>query len=124
MEPSRKVQDKIIVDRDWAHAGISSIAGRHLLSEFGSYIDELMSGKVVTITDARTDARVEQSTLAKLNILAQINVPVVEHGKTVAIFFAHSTVPREWATEEVEFIRDVAERTRLARPASQRPNSK
>ena len=109
-----ETQDKVIVDRDWTLADISSVVGVHVLSEFGPYINELMSGRVVTITNSEADSRVDKSTLVKLRILAQINVPVVEHGKTVAIFFAHSAAPREWDPAEVEFIRDVADRTRLA----------
>ena len=106
--------DRVVVDRDWTQKDIASIAGNHVLSDFGEYIADLMSGAVVTITNAESDARVIKTSLTRLSILAQINVPVVEHGRTVAIFFAHCSVPRDWEPAEVEFIRDVAERTRLA----------
>ena len=104
----------LLVERDWMIPGVASIAGEHLLSRFGSYVGELLSGKTVVIDDSLKDARVDQAALAALQVYAQINLPVVEQGRTVAIFFAHSNVAREWDPAEVEFIREVAERTRLA----------
>ena len=105
---------EVIVERDWTSPGIASITGEHMLSRFGSYISELMSGRTVVIEDSLNDARVDQAALSTLQIHAQINLPVVEQGRTVAIFFAHSSAARVWDAGEVDFIREVAERTRLA----------
>jgi PAS domain S-box-containing protein len=105
---------QILVEQDWVSPGVASIAGEDLLSGFGSYVTDLLIGKTVVIDDALTDKRVNQAAFASLGIYAQINVPVVEQGQTVAVFFVHSNVARPWDPAEVEFIRDVAERTRLA----------
>ncbi len=41
-----------------------------------------------------------------------VNVPLVEHGSLVAIFFIHYDQPHAWAEEDVAFVRSVADRTR------------
>jgi len=45
---------------------------------------------------------------------ALINVPLIEHGRLVAIFFVVDTKPRQWTAETLSFVRNVAERTRAA----------
>jgi PAS domain-containing protein len=41
-------------------------------------------------------------------------VPVIEAGQAVAQMFVHSAAPRAWTQDEVAFVRNVAERTRVA----------
>ncbi len=38
----------------------------------------------------------------------------MEHGRIVALFFLHDRQPRDWRTDKLAFVRDVAERTRAA----------
>src|SRR5207253_2653683 len=43
-----------------------------------------------------------------------INMPVTEQGGFVALLFLNHHAPREWPTEDLALIRDVADRTRTA----------
>jgi PAS domain S-box-containing protein len=106
--------DSVNILRDWTDDAVASIEGEHRLRHFGPYIDELMRGECVVCNDVASDARAESAVLEALQIRAQINVPVVELGRVIAIFFVHSTVPREWQTDEVDFVREVAHRTQQA----------
>jgi PAS domain S-box-containing protein len=107
-------EDKVVVASDWTAPGIQSIVGDHVLSQFGPYVDDLMQGRCVVISDVETDRRAATDPLVALQIRGQINMPVAEHGNTVAIFFVHSAAARKWDAAEIDFIRDVAERTQSA----------
>ena len=46
-----------------------------------------------------------------IQIGAVINVPIIEAGRLSALFFIHSDVPRTWTREDLNFVREVADRT-------------
>jgi signal transduction histidine kinase/CheY-like chemotaxis protein len=45
---------------------------------------------------------------------AFVNVPILEQGRLAAVFFVNVSKTREWSQEDLEFIREAAERTRTA----------
>ncbi len=45
---------------------------------------------------------------------AFVNVPVVEQGHLVAVMFVNHAEQRDWSAEESDFVREVANRTRMA----------
>ncbi len=106
----------LMVNGDWTTPGTVSVAGRHHLPSYGSYLDELLRGDTVSISDTQTDPRTRDTaaTLGKFGVRALINVPIIEQGRTVALIFVNASMPREWTAEEAAFAREVAERTRGA----------
>ena len=106
----------IAIERDWTMPGSTSVAGVHRFSNFGSYIEELLRGIVVQIADVETDPRsaAKVDSFRAIGVRALMDVPVLEHGQPVAQMFVHSRTPRVWTDEEAVFVRDFAERTRVA----------
>ena len=98
------------VPSDWTAPGILSVAGRHRLADYGRLADDLRAGRV--IEDVTTDPRTagDPSALLRLNVRSLVNIVVLEHGRPVAIFFAHFDRPTAWPPETMAFLRNVADR--------------
>jgi PAS domain S-box-containing protein len=110
------VREMITIDRDWNAEGITSLAGVLRFRDYGSYIENLKRGEDVIIPDARLDARTRDGAEALEAISAQavVNMPLTEHGGLVALLYLNHATAREWPEDELAFIREVAERTRVA----------
>ncbi|WP_162851131.1 response regulator [Panacagrimonas perspica] len=99
---------------DWTAAGAPSLVGAHWLPHYGTPLDVLRRGDDVVFDD------VDATGLHSLNAAAcravgarsGVNVPVMEAGRFVAMFFVVAPLPRSWSRLELDFIRNVAERTR------------
>ncbi|WP_165491123.1 PAS domain S-box protein [Lichenihabitans psoromatis] len=106
----------ITIFRDWAKPNVASVAGTHSFRTFGSFVDDLKRGSTVVIDNTNEDDRTSGRTAAfeSIEVRAFINLPVIEHGKFVAMFFLHDTQPRHWTEEQLAFARNVADRTRAA----------
>ena len=91
----------------------ASTIGRHHMPAFGSYFEDLCRGKPVVVPDVRTDARTNAASLGQINIAALLNMPLMEQGRVVAMLYVNASASRTWTIEEVGFVRDVLERTRL-----------
>ncbi len=104
------------IERDWTAPGVGSVAGRHRFADYGDLRTGLERGEAVVIRDVTTDPRTaaDPGRLLGVGARALINVPVMEHGRVVALFFLHDRQPRDWRTDKLAFVRDVAERTRAA----------
>ncbi|HEY4213750.1 MAG TPA: response regulator [Steroidobacteraceae bacterium] len=108
--------ETMATERDWNAPGSRSLAGVLNLRGHGTHIDELKRGETVVCADVESDARTA-ATAAQLEALdarSFINVPVIEDGVFVALLYLTDDQPRIWTGEELSFIRDVAERTRIA----------
>lgn len=97
---------------DWTAPGIPSIAGRHRFADYGPISDDLRRGEPLVIADVRTDPRTRDAPQAMLDlgIVALVNMPVLDRGRTVAIFIVQDDKPHPWAAETLGFLRNVAER--------------
>jgi PAS domain S-box-containing protein len=119
------VAETITVLHHWSAPGYASLAGTLNFRDYGVYLEDIRRGKAVAISDIEEDPRTAGKVRAfeAIGVRAFLDVPVVEAGRTVAQFFVHSAVPRAWTDEEMSFVRDFAERTRVAiarREAEQR----
>ncbi|WP_238296716.1 PAS domain S-box protein, partial [Methylobacterium soli] len=108
--------EHVVIERDWTAPGVASIAGRHRFDDYGRVRAGLEQGREVIIRDVTTDPRTaaDPGALIAVGARALINVPVMEHGRLVALFFLHDRQVRDWRTDKLAFIRDIAERTRAA----------
>lgn len=109
--------ETIAISRDWNAPGVTSLAGSLRFRDYGSYIEDLKRGETVVFGDARVDPRTRDAAPALEAIAARavINMPLREHGETVALFYANHAAPRVWLDDELSFLRDVGERTLAAR---------
>ena len=108
--------ETITIERDWNAPGVSSLAGVLQFRDYGSYIDDLKAGRTVAISDAFADPRTAATAAALVAIKARsfVNLPVREHGGFVALLYLTQETKRDWPEDELDFVRDVAERTRTA----------
>ena len=105
-----------IIADDWRAGTLPSAAGPHAFREYGSHLEDIVAGREVIVADVTTDPRTRDTASISVSrgIRSAINVPVIEDGRPVALFFVLDAVSRDWTTAEVEFIREVAGRTRNA----------
>ncbi|MBJ6123475.1 PAS domain S-box protein [Sphingomonas sp. BT553] len=108
--------DLVVIERDWAPDPAHAIAGTHSMRDYGSHMDDLLANRVVVINDVRLDPRTAANISAyhAIGAAALINAPVVEQGRLAALFCVLSDQVRRWSDDEIAFVREVAERTRVA----------
>ena len=106
--------DEFIIRHSYAN-GVLPFAGRGPVSLFGAAIvEEFRRGEGVTVDDVRTDPRLtehERSALLSTEIAAFAGVMMMKGELWVGAFGVHSATPRLWTRQEIDLIRDVAERT-------------
>jgi PAS domain S-box-containing protein len=109
-------RETILIERDWTAPAISSLAGAYWFRDYGSYIDDLKAGRAVVIEDTAHDPRTQAAAAAweALDVRSLINLPIFEQGKFVALFLVQRSRPGVWPPEEIDFIRNVADRIRVA----------
>jgi len=108
--------ETIVITRDWNAPGIQSLAGLLHFRDYGSYIEDLKRGETVVCEDAENDPRVgdRAKALEAISARALVNMPVTERDGVVALLYLNNAAPREWSSQDLELIREVAERTRTA----------
>ncbi|KQM67667.1 histidine kinase [Sphingomonas sp. Leaf17] len=108
--------ETITIVRDWTAAGITPLSGTFALHKFGSYVEDMKRGEEVCIADVRDDerTRAKADALEAVDARAIINIPIMENGRLVAMFYSTSVSTRKWRPDEVMFLREVADRTRIA----------
>lgn len=113
VDPERET---ILVGRGWSTPGLPRLDGTREFRDFGSCIDVLKAGTAFVIEDAASDPRTasDAASLTDIGIRSLVDLPVMEHGRVVAVFYAAKDVPHAWTTEETGFIRNIADRTRAA----------
>lgn len=104
------------IDRDWTAVGAISVVGTHCMSDFGTYLDLLRQGEDVVLNDIESDTRglFNVAAFKGVGAHAVVNIPVMEDGRCVAIFFVLSASARHWSRVELNFVRNVAVRVRAA----------
>ncbi len=103
------------IDQDWCAQGLTTLAGTWRTSDLGSFADALWRGEpmVVADTGAAPDG-CPQGTLDTQGVRALLSVPLIERGQLVAILLLHHADTRNWTGEEIDFVREFAERIRSA----------
>ncbi len=110
------IRETIHVERDWNAPGVRSLAGVLNFRDYGSYIEDLKRGDTVVFDDAVEDPRTRDqgAALAAISSRALVNIPISEGSGLVALLYLNHAQPRLWHEHELELIRDVGERTRMA----------
>lgn len=110
------IAETLHVVRDWNAPGVETLAGTLNLRDYGSFIDDLKAGKFIAIDDVDKDSRTADSATAlrERSAASFVNVPVLEKDKLVAVTFVNFAQVKNWSAEELAFIKEVAERTRIA----------
>ncbi|WP_425437651.1 PAS domain-containing protein [Melittangium boletus] len=110
IDPRQEIVD---MERDWvARPDVASVAGLHRFADYGVFIENLKRGETVAIPDIEKDERTAEGArnLLGIGIRALLNVPLLEQGHFVAVLYLHDAEVREWNEDEIEFVRNVADR--------------
>jgi PAS domain S-box-containing protein len=102
---------------EWRNGVPSNLGNTVRLGSFGRSVDsEWLSGDLVCYNDVTTDPRVEEAALrryAETEIRAFISVPIIHGGAMRSILSVHDRNPRRWREDELQLMRDMAERAWL-----------
>lgn len=104
-----EAQAHITVHRDWNDGRMPSVAGTWRLDDFGPALSrDLQAGRTVAIADVATDPRTSAPAVvaayAGIHARSSLDVPLVKHGRLVALLFLHHPEPRPWTAAEVSLV--------------------
>ena len=109
-----EAQGCILVERHFVRAGVPGVVGRYPLDAFNWMGPPFrMSGPVV-VADTRTSPLIpdaERTAAAAANVRAFVAAPLMRDGRLIASLCVADLSPRAWTPEEVELVRETAERT-------------
>jgi PAS domain S-box-containing protein len=110
------IAETLHVIRDWNAPGVDTLAGTLKLRDYGSFIDDLKAGNLISIDDVDKDGRTADfaTALRKRSAASFVNVPVIEKNQLVAVIFVNFAQLKNFSAEELAFIKEVAERIRVA----------
>jgi PAS domain S-box-containing protein len=108
--------ETLLVERAWAAPGTETFNGLLRFCDFGAILDDLKRGETVAIADLAKDPRTADraDVLKTINLRSMVNAPIMEHGALVAMVYLKHGAPRDWSPEDLNFIHEVADRTRSA----------
>ena len=110
-----EAQEFLDVSPGWTAPGQREIGGSHRVADYGNVMDDMARGHPLVIEDVLTDSRTagSPSALQTIGVRAQVNMPVRDRGRMVALFFVHDDRPRAWTAEELAFLRGIADRVEV-----------
>ncbi|PRD49601.1 GAF domain-containing protein [Phyllobacterium myrsinacearum] len=108
--------DLFNVERDWTGEALKSMAGRHSLVNFKATIKNSQIGIPIAVSDIPGTDWLTQDYdgYAALQARSFINVPLMHAGELVGLMFVHDENPRDWQTDEIQFVVSIADRTYAA----------
>ena len=109
-----EAQGCILVERNFVRAGVPSIVGRYPLGAFNWLGPTFRMGGPVVVADTRTSQLIpdaDRPAVAAVNVGAFVAAPLIRDGRLVAALCVADLSPRAWTPEEVELVRETAERT-------------
>jgi len=101
--------------RDSFNRGVQSLDGRYRLDDYSpSKMNMLRTAQDLVMTDTQCDTEITQAERERygaLSIRSLVNVPLVKNQQFIAVLGVSDERAREWTQEEIEVIRETAERT-------------
>ncbi len=109
------VSDGRVVIEPGYVSGVNQIDGVYRLADYGpSLLATFQAEEMVAVTDMRQDpgySATEKLAYAKLEIVANLLIPIVKHGQISALLGVQQNTPRLWTHDEMTLAREIAERT-------------
>jgi len=101
--------------RDSFNRGVQNLDGRYRLDDYSpSKMNMLRTARDLVLTDAQCDTEITQAERERygaLSIRGLVNVPLVKNQRFIAVLGVSDVRAREWTEQEVEVVRETAERT-------------
>ena len=109
-----EAQGYILIERNFVRAGVPSMVGRYPLSDFTWVGPACRMGGPVVVADTRTSPLIpdaDRPAVAAVSVGAFVAAPLIRDGRLVAALCVSDLSPRAWTPEEVELVKETAERT-------------
>ena len=109
-----EAEDYILIEHNYARAGVAGLVGRYPLSAFQWLRPTSRLGGPLVVDDARTSRVIpdaDRPAVAAVGIGAFVAAPLLCDGRLVAALTVTDLLPRAWTADEVELVRETAERT-------------
>ncbi|HMF59939.1 MAG TPA: ATP-binding protein [Vicinamibacterales bacterium] len=109
-----EAQGCILVERNFVRDGLPSMVGRYTLGVFGWVGSTFRTGGPVVVADTRTSWLIpdaDRPAVAAVSVGAFVAAPLIRDGRLVAALCVNDLSPRAWTPEEVELVKETAERT-------------
>lgn len=106
-------EDGFTIRGDWAAPGSPSIVGHYKLGAFGKRaVTDLRAGRPLVVNDNREELPPEEAaTFQSIGITSTICMPLLKQGRLTALMAVHQKEPRTWRPDEIDIVREVAERS-------------
>jgi PAS domain S-box-containing protein len=108
----------VIVEREWSWGLISNEGKVERLDHCTGILEPLKRGEPAVVNDVANDPRITdpavRASYSTINVRSGFVVPLHKNGRFIAEFYVYSSVPRDWTSDEIALVEDVAERTWLA----------
>jgi signal transduction histidine kinase len=109
-----ETQGYVFVERNFVRAGVPTMVGRYLLRDFDRVGPTLRKGGPLVVADARTSPLIpdaDRPAVAAVGMSAIVATPLIRDGRLVAVLCVSDLSPRAWTPEEVELVKETAERS-------------
>ncbi|OKH43483.1 hypothetical protein NIES2101_30325 [Calothrix sp. HK-06] len=112
--------DEALIEYNWHQDNIPSLVGAYRISEFvnAEFLISAQTGKPIVVRNVNTDVRVVDSqSFHKLNIGAEVNIPLIRDGEWKFSFTVFHSQPYNWRDDEIKLMQELANRiwTKLER---------
>lgn len=112
------VEDFFDYDVCWTDGTVPPLVGRYPAADFGEKIvAKLTAGETIVVVDLLreqiSDEARTRETAREVDTRAILVVPFVRDGRLRTIVYLNDREPRQWDNEDVAFMEELAERTRL-----------
>lgn len=112
------VEDIFDYDVCWTDGSVPPLLGRYPAAAFGvKIVAALNRGETIVVGDLASapisDEQRTQATSREVDTRAILVVPFVRDGRLRTIVYLNAREPRTWLPADVEFMEEIAERTRL-----------
>jgi PAS domain S-box-containing protein len=105
---------RVVIEPGYVN-GVDQIDGIYRLEDYGpSLLATFRAGKNIVVTDMRQDTAYsapQKEAYEKLQIVANLLLPILKNGRLAAILGVQQKTPRVWTSEDIAIAREIAERT-------------
>ncbi len=103
---------RIDVEPGWTAPGVTSVAGMHRFSDYGELGIDALGPAPLVIADVASDRRTaaDPGRLLALGVGSLVVMPVRDRDRIAAFLIVHDDRPRAWSSDELGFLRHVADR--------------
>ncbi|MGE6660897.1 PAS domain S-box protein [Pseudomonas sp. NPDC077408] len=100
------------VERYWSDGALGDYSERMCFADYGDFIYDLQHDELVVVEDVLHDPRTaaQAASLRLRRVQSLVCVPLHEQGALSAALILLQDRPRQWAEDDISFIREVADR--------------